>query len=182
MERHKPFLPWEHLKLYIHNMGHFVAGALCLNEGVEHLDAIPPQLAEVAIGAMREAAMAIRIEHCDQFSQRFLDDHLANLWQRMTNPELHDECVRLVDDLPRKLEHRDRMVGAAELCLRHKIVPENILTGFHAALKLDDHRVGGSAELQAIFRDSSLEGVLEQVCGLRPYDPLWIALGGRETW
>ncbi len=173
MEPKAEFRAWESLKMFVHNMAHMVAGALCLSEGIEHVDAITPNLATTARAAMGEAAAALHLAYPETFTEAFLREHVESLWRRIVNPALHDACARLVDDLVRKLDRTDRLIGAAELCLRHRIEPTHILAGLHAALRIDDPAIKGTAEIQVILREGGTDAVLSQVCDLTPHDPLW---------
>ncbi|HEY63681.1 MAG TPA: mannitol-1-phosphate 5-dehydrogenase [Caldilineae bacterium] len=166
------FSAWVDWKLYIHNAGHAVLGYLGYlrgyTYGYEALD--DPAIALWVRRAMRESAQALAIEH--GFDRDALEAQIQDLLRRFANRHLKDPIVRLARDPLRKLAPSDRLVGAATLCWRHRIRPDALTLGIAAALMYDAPSDLEARRLQDRLWAKGVDGVLQEVCGLKPDDEL----------
>lgn len=133
-----PFTPFHYYvdrKLFIHNMGHAVCAYLgktvfdCeyIYEAVGH-----PCIRLIAEDAMVESAMALTKKYGVPFEP--IMKHIWDLLTRFCNRALGDTCERVGADIPRKLAHDDRLIGAARCALEEGIYPVSICVGIGAAL------------------------------------------------
>lgn len=121
-------------KLYMHNMGHALCAYLGLYGGLTYIwEAVADaEIALIARCAMQESLRALCAEYgADPLP---LLDHIDDLLIRFTNRALADTCARVGNDIPRKLAHADRLIGAANLCAKHGIAPAHIAIGAAGAV------------------------------------------------
>jgi len=133
-----PIAPWVARKLYIHNFGHAAAAYL---GHAAHPEAAfiwevlsDPRVAERVEAVMRLSGRALRKEYPGAFSSEDIDGHVADLIRRFGNRALGDTLYRVGRDLGRKLQRRDRVVGALELMRRHGMPTDEARAVFRAAL------------------------------------------------
>jgi mannitol-1-phosphate 5-dehydrogenase len=129
-----PFSFYIRRKLFIHNMGHAVCAYLGLYSGYQYIyKAIDdPDILIIVKNAMLESAQALAREYST--SIELLLPHIDDLLCRFKNSALGDTCRRVGQDPARKLSSDDRLVGAATLCLKHRIIPRHIIAGIAAGL------------------------------------------------
>jgi len=133
-----PIAPWVARKLYIHNFGHAAAAyigyahqpeAQYIWEVLEN-----SVVAEDVEKAMQLSAAALCREYPGVFSSADIKAHVADLLFRFRNRALGDTVYRVGRDLPRKLQRRDRVVGALELVRKHGLDTGAALEVFQSAL------------------------------------------------
>ncbi len=129
-----PFAFYEQRKLYIHNLGHALLAYLGFVSGQHYIyQAVrDPLLYKITRAGMLASAQALALEHDQSLAD--LTDHVDDLLLRFNNQRLADTVERVGRDVPRKLAASDRLAGAFDLCLRHRIDPRPILLGMEAAL------------------------------------------------
>jgi mannitol-1-phosphate 5-dehydrogenase len=132
-----PFSPFGYYikrKLFIHNMGHAVCAYLGLHCGYTYIyESIDdPDILVIVKSAMLESAQALSVEY--NMPVQTLLPHIDDLLIRFKNKALGDTCQRVGNDPVRKLSAEDRLAGAANLCVKHNIVPRYIIAGIAAAL------------------------------------------------
>ena len=134
-----PIAPWVARKLYIHNFGHAAAayiGNRRLPEATYIWEVLEdPEVAAGVGKAMRISGEALRREYPEIFSTEDIEDHVADLISRFRNRALGDTVYRVGRDLARKLQRRDRVVGALEMARKHGLDTEASLEVFQAALE-----------------------------------------------
>ncbi len=134
-----PIAPWVARKLYIHNFGHAAAayiGYRRLPKARYIWEVLEDSVAADAVGAaMRISGEALRLEYPGVFSAGDIEAHVADLISRFRNRALGDTVYRVGRDLPRKLQRRDRVVGALELARKHGLDTEAPLEVFRSALR-----------------------------------------------
>jgi mannitol-1-phosphate 5-dehydrogenase len=72
----------------------------------------------------------------------------------------------------RKLAPDDRLVGAARLVEKHGGQPKALAWGIAAALAFDDADDPHAVELQSRIEREGLDRVMENLCAIRPDEPL----------
>jgi mannitol-1-phosphate 5-dehydrogenase len=167
-----PFSFYTERKLYVHNAGHAVLGYLGYLAGYEYGY---QALADAAIyarvhSAMRESQRALEKKY--NLASGALDENVADLLQRFRSRALGDTIFRLARDPLRKLAHDDRLIGAALNALGQGIPPENLVSGIVAALAFHHPADPAAQDLQSRLAREGLMKVLEEVCGLKPDEPL----------
>jgi len=171
-----PFAPFSFFtdrKLYIHNAGHAVLGYLGYLAGYEYgyRALADDEIYFQARGAMEESALALTRKY--RPAPGALLANIEDLLRRFGNRALGDTILRLGRDPIRKLALSDRLVGAARNALDQGVIPTYLGTGIAAALRFDHPDDPVAHELQARLRDRGIEGVLADVCGLSPDEPLF---------
>jgi len=123
-------------KLFVHNLGH----ACCAYFGhlvdpvmeyiwqaIEH-----PLIATATRRAMWESGRALVRGYPDEFDEAGMSEHIEELVRRFANQALGDTIFRVGRDIPRKLGHEERLVGAMLFDVRHGVV-EPLVTAHAAA-------------------------------------------------
>jgi mannitol-1-phosphate/altronate dehydrogenase len=127
-------------KLYLHNTPHAVAAYLGAIAGARYLHEAMrvERIREVVSGTMEEmAAMLVaRFGLEPEFVRWYADKELG----RFSSELLYDPIDRVAREPFRKLGHRDRLLGAANLCLGAGVVPDNLLLGIMSAFAYDNDR------------------------------------------
>ena len=117
------FEAYEARKLYLHNMSHAALAYLGFERGHGYLwqCAADPEVSGVGRAALAEVIPALAAEYNlpEDGLHAFADDLLG----RFANRLLGDTVARVAADPRRKLRPEDRLVGAANLCLKHDIMP-----------------------------------------------------------
>ena len=172
-----PVDPWVARKLYIHNFGHAATAYLGFRD---HPEAryIWEVLSDTTIAgkvrqAMERSGQALLKEFPEVFSERDISEHIDDLLSRFANRALGDTIYRVGRDLGRKLQRRDRVVGAAELAMKHHLDPEPILAVLEAALSFaPETPEGGIDEQDRTIRNAAgePEKFLREIVGLAPAD------------
>lgn len=132
-----PYAPFDFYikrKLFLHNMSHAACSYLGLYAGDELLSAsIHRPVVELMVrAAMQESALALARAYREDISA--LAAHGDDLVRRYKNRALGDSNARVGADIPRKLGAKDRLIGAALLCLDQGINPVFIALAAAAAL------------------------------------------------
>ena len=148
------FTPFEYYiqrKLFIHNMGHAMTAYLGKIRGYEYIwQAIgDADIQKKVIKAMTQSALALSKRHGVDFEQ--IEEYVFDLVNRFGNKQLGDTVARVGNDLKRKLDKNDRLVGAYNMCKEQGVGNDAIMLGIAAALK---------------FEDTDTEAILREVSGL----------------
>ncbi len=166
-------------KLYVHNTPHCIAAYLgslldlkYLHEAMEY-----QSIATIVEGAMNEmvAMLSARSDLSPSFLASYRDKELA----RFRNQLLYDPIARVAREPFRKLEPKDRLLGAAQLCLAAGVVPRFILVGIMAAFYYDRIEDPDS-HITHLRRSMRPEEFLRTIFKLRESEALFILL--IEQW
>jgi mannitol-1-phosphate 5-dehydrogenase len=169
-------LAYQRRKLASHNMSHAMAAYLGYQGRHEF---IWQAMADAAIvrtvrAAMNETGRALvsrfGFEPAEQCA--YEDD----LLDRYRNRALGDQVRRVAADPLRKLGREDRLIGSARLCLEEDVDPAHLLGGIRSALEYNNPDDAAAVRLQEMLATRGREGVLRDVCGLSPDDPLFARL------
>lgn len=153
-------------KLFVHNAGHATTAYLGYLRGHEY---IWQAISDPAIRTEADAAMA---ETCSGLSAKHgipladLEAHWSDLVVRFQNKALGDQVVRVAADPIRKLGPKDRLIGAAQMCLEQGITPEHVAFAAAAAMLYDPGHDVAARKLQDIRAQGGFEAVFKQVCQL----------------
>lgn len=165
-------------KLYVHNTPHCIAAYLGSLIGVQYLHQAMEHsgVAAVVGGAMNE--MVAMLHTHKGMPKSFLTFYRDKELARFGNRLLFDPIERVAREPFRKLEPKERLLGAAQLCLAAGVVPDNILVGVVAAFYFD--RVDDSdSHIRYLRRSMSPEDFLRTVFKLHEGEALFILLVGR---
>lgn len=153
-------------KLFVHNAGHATAAYLGYLRGHQYIwQAISDdRIRAEADAAMAETCAGLVAKH--GLAAEDLKAHWDDLVSRFKNKALGDQVVRVAADPIRKLGPRDRLVGAAQMCLTSGVEPNHVAFAAAAAIRYDYANDPAAVKLQSILRDQGTRGVLAQVCQL----------------
>ncbi|MBI3118193.1 MAG: mannitol-1-phosphate 5-dehydrogenase [Candidatus Hydrogenedentes bacterium] len=172
------FVAYVERKLFVHNMSHAATAYLGHERGHENIwqairdDAVRNEVE----GALAESCEALARKH--GLDRPALREHAADLVRRYHNRALGDQVARVARDPLRKLGPRDRLIGAARMCLEQDVAPAHMVRVILAALRYTDDADPSASEFQRLLRDHGLPHVLQSVCGLHPGEPLFALLVG----
>ena len=163
-------------KLFLYNMCHASLAYLGAERSYTwvHQTLETPDLREIFVGAAGEISRALEAEYLGEITRSQNDAILADILVRYGNPLLEDTIIRVARDPVRKLRRNDRLVGAALLCEKHGIRPDNILRIIAAAFRYQD---GGDTPYPAeLLADKGAALAVTEVCGLAPEERLHAAV------
>ncbi|HRK36251.1 MAG TPA: mannitol-1-phosphate 5-dehydrogenase [Candidatus Hydrogenedentes bacterium] len=188
MQPRENFSAYVERKLFVHNAGHAVTAYLGYHKGCEY---IWQAIADEAVRAEVDAAMS---ESCAGLVRKHgmdvaaLEAHKNDLLRRFANRQLGDQVERVARDPIRKLGSRDRLVGAALMCLNQGIAPEHLAFAAAAAIRYDHPADPAAQQIQELFRKDGLASVLRAFCGIQPESELGTLIAAgmsqleREKW
>ena len=167
-------------KLYLHNLTH---ACLAYAGHLHGYTTIPqcvsdPELADRVQRAGAEACAALAHAHGADAQQvativAECEALLAGLMRRYGNRMLNDPVSRVARDPWRKLAGDDRLVGAARLCLHHRLPADAISWHILAACRYTPAADEPRAAAWLALRDGGgVAAQLREVAGLLPGDPL----------
>ena len=155
-------------KLFVHNAGHAVTAYLGYLRGHEY---IWQAIGDSAVRAEVDAALA---ESCAGLVKKHgmdagaLHAHKDDLLRRFANRLLGDQVERVARDPVRKLGPRDRLIGAATMCLEQGVTPNHLAFAAAAAIRYDHPADPAAQSIQERLKREGLSGVLREVCGVAP--------------
>ncbi|WP_336750131.1 mannitol-1-phosphate 5-dehydrogenase [Bacillus altitudinis] len=164
--------PYIERKLFTVNTGHALAAYVGYQQGVKTIkEAVDtPDIRQVVEGALHETgsylidAYGFRKEEHDAYIQKII--------KRFENAFISDEVTRVARSPLRKLGADDRLIGPAKKIKQ----PVYLIKGIAAALAYDFANDEEAVRLQALRKEKGIEGVLQEVCGLKPEDDLYQAI------
>ncbi len=130
------------------------------------------RILEILDGVYQETAQALSKKH--QFP---LEEQLAFAMtsrRKLQDYTIVDSIERNARDPLRKLGKDDRLVGAACLAMEYGIEPVNLCAAIAAALYYENEEDPSARELKRKRTTEGFDVVLEEVCGIDPYEDLGI--------
>ncbi len=178
---HCDLLPYEQAKLNGHNAAHVT---LAYAGQVLGLPFISDVLAQAPIAALvREAfveetgaaLIALYGRQAPLFTPGGWRAHGADLFARMGNPWLRDDCLRVGRDAPRKLGWDDRLVGTIRMVEGAGISAERWHMALHLAMEATDLTLPALAMLwrKAGVPQASISDLLHRTAAYRPAFLRW---------
>lgn len=163
-------------KLFLYNMCHASLAYLGAERSYTwvHQTLETPELREIFVGAAGEVSRALEAEYPGEITRKQNEAILADILVRYGNPLLQDTIARVGRDPARKLSRNDRLIGAALLCERHGIRPDNILRIIAAAFRYSDET--GAVSPAGLLAGTGAETAVTEVCSVAPEEPLHRAL------
>lgn len=153
-------------KLFVHNAGHATTAYLGYLRGHDYIwQAIAdPVIRKEADAAMEETCAGLAAKHGMPMVD--LRAHWADLVSRFQNRALGDQVVRVAADPMRKLGAKDRLIGAASMCIGQGIDPVHLAFAAAAAMLYDYANDAAACTLQEIRAQGGFDAVLAHVCQL----------------
>lgn len=161
------FDAYEARKLFIHNAAH--AALAYLGYGKHEFIwqcALDPEIRAECLAAINESERALVAAY--GFDPVALSEFGKSHVYRFENKALGDPVRRVAADPLRKLRPSDRLIGAANLCLKEGIEPAAIARVINAALAYDEPGDPSAVELQRRLREEGRERFLAEHCAVQP--------------
>jgi len=135
-------LPFEEAKLYGHNAIHAALGYLAYQRGYRIMSDIADdqQLLDYGLKTFLEESGAPLIKKYEGLGDELFtiqgwEHYSIDLLDRMVNPFLNDDIVRVCRDPQRKLSFNDRLIGTMQLALQYNIKPHNLALAVIAGIE-----------------------------------------------
>jgi mannitol-1-phosphate 5-dehydrogenase len=161
-------------KIYTYNCINAVMTYLGAEKGCKYLYEATryPRINKIAEQAGEEASKALIAEFGFEIEEQ--KTWVQNALNKFADPGIPDPITRNGADPVRKLGREDRLIGPANLALKHNIVPTAILQGILSALKYEDKDNSMPSEISS----HGIDWVLQNYCGLNPPDQLFQLIKG----
>lgn len=159
-------------KLFIYNAGHAILAYLGYQKKYRYIwQAIADnEIRKVFLGALEEAGNALMKKY--QFEPQEFHSFIDDLIRRFSNKDLGDTTARVGRDPIRKLSPTERLIGAANLTLEYRIIPENITRGIAAALFFNQEEDKEAVKLAELREKKGIDEVLKNICQIDPQGKL----------
>lgn len=166
MVPYEPFDFYIQRKLYMHNMAHAMTAYLGKYKGYEFIwqACMDPAIKVLVMKALSESSLAMSKEHGEDMTA--LSCHSEDLLYRFQNPSLGDTVNRVGRDTKRKLSPEDRLVGAAKLCDKNKILPASICLGIAAGFLFEAPQDAGSDQVDQTVQEQGIDNAITMVCDI----------------
>ncbi|CAL1516820.1 hypothetical protein [Chitinophaga sp. MM2321] len=156
-------------KIYTYNCINAVMTYMGAAKGYSYLSeaAADPEIYQMAATAGGEASKALLAEF--GFDPAEQQAWVQSALDKFADPAIPDPILRNAADPVRKLRNDDRLIGPANLALKHHVVPRAIIAGVLAALQYEDEEI-------SMKTTRALHGVgwmLQQYCNLDTNDLLF---------
>ncbi|MBR4868766.1 MAG: mannitol dehydrogenase [Clostridia bacterium] len=170
-----PFTPFEFYierKLFIHNMGHAFTAYLGALMGVDYIwQAIENPTVELLVQrAMQQSGISLAAKHNVPYIE--LNDHVLDLLNRFGNRQLGDTVKRVGNDLNRKLNPNDRIVGALNMCVAQGITPNYICLAAAAAMNFAHDEVSQKPATEILAEICKIDANSEAGKTILAYDKM----------
>ncbi|MGE6632040.1 mannitol-1-phosphate 5-dehydrogenase [Bacillus sp. NPDC077027] len=164
--------PYIERKLFTVNTGHALAAYVGYQRGVKTIkEAVDTaEIRTVVEGALHETGSYLVEAY--GFSKEEHAAYIQKILHRFENAYISDEVTRVARSPLRKLSANDRLIGPAKKIKE----PHYLLQGIVAALAYDFAEDEEAVKLQALRKEKGMEGVLQEVCGLKPSNSLYKAI------
>jgi len=159
-------------KLYIHNTPHCIAaylGSFC-NFKYVHEAMNKNHIYNIVENSMIEMAEAII--KVFGLGSNFVEWYKSKELKRFSNKFLYDPISRVAREPFRKLALTNRLIGAAQLCLRAGVIPKSIITGIMAAFLYDDH-LDHDSNIKILFSSLPPIDFLSLIINIQPNEALY---------
>lgn len=120
-------------KLYLHNTPHCIAAYLGALLKLRYIHEImeSPKARKIIFGAMNEMQEVLLKKF--KLDKKFVTSYAKKELKRFSNKLLYDPISRVAREPFRKLAPRERLLGAAQLCLGANVYPKYVMLGIMAA-------------------------------------------------
>ncbi len=126
-----------------------------------------PEIYPIAVNAGLEASKALVAEF--DFDPEEQEAWVRGALNKFSDAGIPDTIFRNGADPRRKLGREDRLIGPANLALKHHFIPHAIIRGILAALEYEDE----AFSMKSAVALMGIEWILQQYCNLDPGEPLF---------
>ncbi len=167
---------WVDCKLFIHNLGHASCaylGYLYNPDLVYVYEALEiPEIFNMVRLTMLQSARVLLKKYPDDFTERYLIEHIDDLLYRFSNRSLGDTIFRVGCDLHRKLGPEDRITGCIKLAMEQNLPYDRVLTILVYACRFkavdeEGNSLKSDLDFSNIYNRNT-EKVLAEICGFDP--------------
>jgi mannitol-1-phosphate 5-dehydrogenase len=153
-------------KLFTLNTGHAITAYLGFLKGYTTIDQsiADPQVYAIVRSAMQEAGSGLVEKY--GFSRESHLRYIDKIIERLRNPKLKDELVRVCREPLRKLSPDDRLVRPLLIARGYGFPVENLILGIGAALRYRNAADRQSVRLQQMLRRKGLKTTVSEVTGI----------------
>lgn len=155
-------------KLYIHNCMHAMCSYMGYPKGYKYVWEAASDEAIVGIVEEAMAGVCSALSKTRRLEAVGLAENVYDLLRRFRCKALGDTIARVAGDPIRKLGPGGRLIGSASLCLCQGIEPRGIIQSIGLALGYDEPSDESAQRLQKMLSAKGVEGVLQEVCKLKP--------------
>ena len=131
---------------------------------VLHESANAPELQSLLAQIREESAHGLVAEFGFEREEHLRFQQLA--WHKYRDPALADAIERNARDNARKLGPRERLLGPAQLSLKHGRPPVGYAAAIAAAIAYDGSDDAGTRQVRELAASSGVDAVLAKFCGL----------------
>lgn len=166
-------------KLYIHNTPHCIAAYLGHAAGKTYIHEAMKlgSIREIVQGAVDEMTQTIHAKF--GIEKEFLQNYGVKELSRFENKLLFDPVSRVAREPFRKLQPRERLIGAAQLALGVGVFPENIINGIVAA-SIYDHPKDTDSHIRMLSSGMPSSTFAEVILGISRESALFDGL--ENSW
>ena len=160
---------WMVHKIWVLNMSHCITALYGQYKGKQYIgqSGQDPAITRCAILAQREANFAV-CQECG-FTQEEIaaeepmsrEDYYAD-----ANDNNKDTCMRVAQDLKRKLAKGDRLIGPALSCLKHGRMPYFLSRGAALGFYFKNPADPGAVEIEQCVQNEGIDAAISRFCGL----------------
>ena len=155
-----PFAPFDFYirrKLFMHNMSHALTAYLGYMNNCSYIweACEKPLIKLLALRALQESATALSEEYGVPLKK--LIGFSEDLIYRFGNRLLGDTVERVGKDPIRKLSEFDRLIGAANLCVKKGIAPVYVALGLAAGYLYNNPNDAAAMEVQEYIKQNGIE-------------------------
>jgi mannitol-1-phosphate 5-dehydrogenase len=171
--------PYIERKLFTVNTGHAATAYFGAHAGITKIsDALAEPSVEAAVtAAVEETSALLAAKH--GFAVEDLAEYRSRILDRFRNPALPDTVQRVGRQPLRKLSRHERFVGPAAEAAERGLSYEALVAAIGAALYFDEAEDEQAVELQQKLATMNADAFTENVTGLDPEHPLYVAV--RDT-
>ena len=164
--------PYIERKLYTVNTAHLAIAYLGQQAGHETIVSAlsDPKVRTAAEAALAETSRVLILKHgLDEADHAA---YVAKTLQRISNPAVDDEVVRVGRDPVRKLSRYERLIGPAAFYAEHVGRPDALLSVIDAALSFSAAEDSTVQQLRKDLGAMSAEEFSSEICGISRSHPL----------
>lgn len=161
---------WMVHKIWVHNMSHCITALYGQYKGKQYIgeSGQDPDVMRCAILAKREGDFAV-CQECG-FTEEEIEaedtETREEYFADSANDNNKDTCLRVAQDMKRKLAKGDRLIGPALSCLKHGRMPYFLSRGAALGFYFQNPADPGAVEIQNCVAREGIDAAVSRFCGL----------------
>ncbi len=160
------------LKLYIHNSSHCIAAYLGNLIKKKYIHEAMQSVLVKKIVKMCIEELSLMLIKKFKLNPNFVKSYGSKEYKRFSNMLLFDPVTRVSREPFRKLQPKERLVGAANLCLSAGVIPKAISMGIMSAINYSNYK-DEDVNLKFLKKSLKPEFFLKIILGLNDNEPLY---------